>query len=329
MIRAEASYWTLGSELPRGANAMSAAGPRMLAKNMVRVPFGEFTMGSDDHYPEERPAHRESVESLDMDEHPVTNAEFRRFVKDTGYLTIAERAPDAADFPDADPAELVPGSLVFRPTAGPVPLDDWRRWWHWRPGANWRAPEGPGSTLHGRDRHPVVHISFEDALAYADWAGKELPTEVEWEYAARAGRPPTKYAWGEEFMPRGRPMANTWHGRFPWENLDPYRIERTSPIGRYPPNAWGLLDMIGNVWEWTTTPWSDDHGGAQAPSAAPQACCGGTVAARLTEQDRRVMKGGSHLCAPSYCLRYRPAARQGQQVRSSTSHLGLRCIVRG
>jgi formylglycine-generating enzyme required for sulfatase activity len=296
---------------------------------MVRVPSGVFTMGSDDHYPEERPAHRESVEPFDMDEHPVTNAEFRRFVKDTGYVTIAERQPDAADFPGADPADLVAGSLVFRPTSGPVPLDDWRRWWHWTPGANWRAPEGPGSTLHGRDRHPVVHVSFEDALAYADWVGKALPTEVEWEYAARAGGPPTKYAWGEEFMPKGRPMANTWHGRFPWENLDPYRIERTSPIGRYPPNAWGLLDMIGNVWEWTTTLWSDDHRGGQEPSSAPHACCGGTVAAGLTEQDRRVMKGGSHLCAPSYCLRYRPAARQGQQVRSSTSHLGLRCVLRG
>jgi formylglycine-generating enzyme len=303
---------------------MSAATPRLLPKNMVRIPRGGFVMGSDGHYPEERPAHDESVGTCLMDEHPVTNAEFRRFAKATGYLTIAERAPDPADFPGADPADLVPGSLVFQPTPGPVPLDDWRRWWHWTPGANWRAPEGTGSTLHGRDRHPVTHISYEDALAYADWAGKQLPTEVEWEYAARAGRPPTTYAWGEEFMPKNRPMANTWHGRFPWENLG---VGGTSAVGRYPANDWGLLDMIGNVWEWTSSPWTDDHGAQQAARPEQHACCGVTVA-DLTENDRRVMKGGSHLCAPSYCLRYRPPARQGQHVRSSTSHLGLRCIVR-
>ncbi len=307
---------------------MSAAVPSLLPKNMVRVPPGEFLMGSDDHYPEERPAHKESVDGFVMDEHPVTNAEFRRFVKATGYVTIAELSPCAEDFPGADPAELVPGSLVFRPTRGPVPLDDWRRWWHWEPGANWRAPQGPGSTLHGRERHPVVHVSFEDALAYADWAGKELPTEVEWEYAARAGRPASTYAWGEQFMPKGRLMANTWHGRFPWENLDPAGIGGTTPIGRYPPNDWGLLDLIGNVWEWTRSPWTEDHSGKQAAQSSQHACCGVTVVAGLTEDDRRVMKGGSHLCAPSYCLRYRPPARQGQQVRSSTSHLGIRCIMR-
>ena len=317
---------------------MTAAATHSVGKNMVHVPSGTFVMGSDDHYPEERPTHEEFVASFVMDEHPVTNAEFRRFVKSSAYVTIAEHPPDAADFPGADPAELIPGSLVFRATRGPVPLDDWRRWWHWTPGANWRAPEGPGSTLHGRDRHPVVHIAFEDALAYAAWAGKQLPTEIEWEHAARAGRPPATYAWGQDFMPRNRPMANTWHGRFPWENVDPFGIERTSPVGRYPPNDWGLLDLIGNVWEWTNSPWTDDHGdhghgdhghgdhGDQTSSPDEHACCGVGVA-NLTEGDRRVMKGGSHLCAPSYCLRYRPAARQGQHVRSSTSHLGFRCII--
>jgi formylglycine-generating enzyme len=308
---------------------MTTGAVRALPKDMVRVPPGSFVMGSEDYYPEERPAHEESLDGFAMDEHPVTNAEFRRFVKATGYLTIAERAPDPADFPDADPADLVPGSLVFRPTEGPVPLDDWRRWWHWTPGAAWRSPEGSdSSTLHGRDRHPVVHVAFEDAMAYAEWAGKELPTEIEWEYAARAGRTSTSYAWGEQFMPKGKPMANTWHGRFPWENLDPAGIERTSPVGRYPPNDWGLVDLIGNVWEWTTSPWTDNHADHAVTHSHQHACCGVSVAT-LTENDRRVMKGGSHLCAPSYCLRYRPPARQGQHVRSSTSHLGFRCIVRG
>jgi formylglycine-generating enzyme required for sulfatase activity len=302
---------------------------------MRAAPAGEFVMGSDDFYPEERPVHREQVERFWVDEHPVTNAEFRRFVADTGYVTTAEQPPAAADFPDTDPHDLVPGSLVFVPTSGPVPLDDWRRWWQWTPGVSWRVPTGPGSTLGGLEQHPVVHVSYEDALAYAAWAGKTLPTEVEWEYAARAGTGAATYAWGEQFMPRGKPMANTWHGRFPWDNLAPPGRDRTTPIGRYPPNPWGLVDMIGNVWEWTSTAWTDDHSTPEARTrsageadegggASTGSCCGPHT---VTEQDRRVMKGGSHLCAPSYCHRYRPAARQGQQVRSSTSHLGFRCIA--
>jgi formylglycine-generating enzyme required for sulfatase activity len=308
---------------------MSKEGEDTMAapKNMRRVPAGSFVMGSDSHYTEERPAHPRHVAEFLIDEHPVTNAEFRRFVAATGHVTTAELVPSAADFPDADPTELVAGSLVFRPTAGPVPLDDWRRWWHWTPGADWRHPTGPDTTLDGRERHPVVHISFEDALAYAAWAGKELPTEVEWEYAARAGREPTEYAWGSEFMPRGKPMANTWHGDFPWRNDEPPGRDRTTAVGRYPANPWGLVDMIGNVWEWTDTPWSDSH---SESSANHHSCCAPhhAEAESLAEVDRKVMKGGSHLCAPSYCARYRPPARQGQGIRSSTSHLGFRCIVR-
>jgi formylglycine-generating enzyme len=298
-----------------------------IPKDMVLIPAGSFIMGSDEYYPEESPSHEESVDSFFMDQHPVTNAEFRRFVKDTNYLTMAERTPNSRDFPDANPADLVPGSLVFRPPPGPVPLDNWRRRWHWTPGAYWRSPEGPGTTLHERDRHPVVHITYEDALAYAQWAEKQLPTEAEWEYAARAGRSPTAYAWGDQFMPKGKPMANTWHGRFPWENLDPSGIQRTSSVGRYPPNDWQLVDMIGNVWEWTRSPWTNNHGDQHGRELDEHVCCGVGVTG-VTEQDRRVMKGGSHLCAPSYCLRYRRPARQGQHVRSSTSHLGFRCIRR-
>jgi formylglycine-generating enzyme len=296
-------------------------------KNMVEVPAGCFVMGSEDHYAEERPAHEEHVSEFLIDQHPVTNAKFRRFVKDTNHRTTAEITPAAEDFPDADPDDLVPGSLVFRPTSGPVPLADWRRWWHWTPGADWRAPEGPGSSVGGRELHPVVHVSFEDALAYARWAGKDLPTEVEWEYAARAGRPPTSYAWGDEFMPRGRPMANTWHGEFPWQTGKPPGKDRTTPVGRFPANDWGLVDMMGNVWEWTASAWTDDHGG-RAGEASPSCCAPLGLLGALQESDRNVMKGGSHLCAPSYCLRYRPPARQGQGVRSSTSHLGFRCVIR-
>jgi len=292
---------------------------------MVTAPTGRFVMGSDHHYPEERPAHEEHVTGFLIDEHSVTNAEFRRFVQDTGHVTTAERAPSPADFPDADPEQLMPGSLVFRPTAGPVPLNDWRQWWHWTPGACWRAPEGPGSNLGGRELHPVVHVSVEDATAFAAWAGKRLPTEVEWEYAARAGGPPTTYAWGEEFMPRGKAMANTWHGRFPWENTKPPGRDRTTPVSRFPANAWGLVDMIGNVWEWTSSVWTADHTEGNSTATDHHSCCG-PHPMELSEDERRVMKGGSHLCAPSYCLRYRPPARQGQAVRSSTSHLGFRCV---
>lgn len=293
-------------------------------KNMAHIPAGRFAMGGTDFYLEERPVREVEVGEFWMDEHPVTNAEFRRFVKATGHVTVAERTPDAADFPGADPAALVPGSQVFVPTAGPVPLDDWTRWWRWVPGADWWHPDGPGSTPHGRERHPVVHVGYEDALAYAHWAGKDLPTEAEWEYAARGGIDGATYPWGNEFMPRGKVMANTWHGRFPWENLRPHGFDRTSPVRRFPPNGYGLYDVAGNVWEWTRTPWAASH----AEPADDQPHCCGPGHEQVGEEDRRVIKGGSHLCAPSYCHRYRPAARQGHAVRSSAGHVGFRCVLR-
>ncbi|HYI54509.1 MAG TPA: SUMF1/EgtB/PvdO family nonheme iron enzyme, partial [Microlunatus sp.] len=189
----------------------------MPPKNMCWIPGGEFTMGSAEFYPEEQPVHRERVEGFWLDEHPVTVAEFRRFVKATGHRTTAETAPSAEDFPDADPAQLVPGSLVFRPTTGPVRLDDYTQWWAWTPGADWRHPEGPDSTVNGRDRHPVTHVSLFDARAYADWAGKELPTEAEWEYAARGGLDGARFAWGDEELIHHRRQANSWQGEFPWQ----------------------------------------------------------------------------------------------------------------
>jgi formylglycine-generating enzyme len=287
------------------------------------VPGGQFWMGSDQFYPEEGPVRSARVPDLWVDEHPVTNAAFRRFVKDTGHVTVAEQPPESGDFPGADVADLVPGSLVFTPTDGPVPLDDWTRWWRWTPGAQWRHPDGPGSTLHGRDLHPVVHVGFEDAAAYAAWAGRRLPTEAEWEHAARGGLDQAIYAWGDDPAPRGRVMANRWFGRFPWENLHPHGFERTSPVKRFPANGYGLYDVTGNVWEWTTTGWPASEPVDDEPSG--HGCCA-PHRSELTEHARRVIKGGSHLCAPSYCLRYRPAARQGQEVRSSTGHVGFRCV---
>jgi formylglycine-generating enzyme required for sulfatase activity len=274
-----------------------------------------------------------------MDEHPVTVAEFRRFVKATGHVTVAEQPLDAADYSDADPALLVPGSMVFRRTSGPVDLDDYTNWWHWVPGAHWRQPEGPGSTLDGRERHPVTHVAYDDALAYAAWAGKELPTEAEWEFAARGGLDGATYAWGDAFAPKGRQMANTWQGEFPWQNLLLDRFERTSPVTSFPPNGYGLYDVTGNVWEWTADYFTRAH-----PAEPGHACCGPATPRRnprVTSPDssyddggpggrfpRMVVKGGSHLCAPNYCHRYRPAARSPQSVETSTGHLGFRCIVR-
>jgi formylglycine-generating enzyme len=292
---------------------------RAPAKDMRWVAGGPFAMGSADFYPEEAPVRTVEVGGFWIDEHPVTVAAFRRFVADTGHVTVAERAPDPAEYPGADPTLLVPGSLVFRPTPGPVPLDDWTQWWHWTPGAQWRHPEGPGSTVGGRDRHPVTHVAHADADAYAAWAGKALPTEAEWEYAARGGRDGAVFPWGDEVAPRGRTMANTWQGDFPWRRDTP-RWERTSPVRSYPPNDYGLYDVVGNVWEWTADRFATP-GAATAPCCAPSSDAG-------SGEVRFVTKGGSHLCAPTYCLRYRPAARQGQSADSSTGHVGFRCVVR-
>ena len=289
-------------------------------------------MGSDDFYPEEQPVHHVNVDGFWMDETPVTAAAFRRFVRETRYVTVAERPLDPADYPDADPDLLVPGALVFRKTAGPVDLDDYRNWWQYVPGASWKHPGGKGTTINGRDRHPVVQIAYEDAEAYASWAGKVLPTEAEWEYAARGGLESAAFAWGDEDSPAGEPMANTWQGEFPWQNLKRDGHEGTSPVGSFPPNGYGLYDVTGNVWEWTSDWYVSRH-----PDEVANPCCvpANPHVISADESDNpvehipgRVIKGGSHLCAPNYCLRYRPAARQPQTIDTSTAHLGFRCIVR-
>jgi formylglycine-generating enzyme required for sulfatase activity len=295
---------------------------------MAWIEGGSFLMGSEDFYPEERPVHRVTVDGFWMDEHLVTVAEFRRFVKASGYVTLAERPPDPDVYTDADPDLLVPGALVFQKTSGPVDLDDYRNWWAYVPSASWRHPEGPGSTLHGRERHPVTQVAFEDAQAYAAWAHKELPTEAEWEFAARGGLEAKTFVWGDDFAPRGKMLANTWQGEFPWQNLLLDGYEGTSPIASFAPNGYGLFDMAGNVWEWTCEPFELGAG-----SEAAHPCCAPEMAElhpvpTATEIPRRVTKGGSHLCAPNYCLRYRPAARQGEAVDTSTSHIGFRCVIR-
>jgi formylglycine-generating enzyme required for sulfatase activity len=293
-------------------------------------------MGSMDFYPEEGPVHQVTVDGFWMDAHPVTNDEFRRFVNATGYITLAERAPRPEDFPGAPPENLVPGSMVFQKSRRPVDLRNYANWWAWVPGADWRHPRGPASSLQDLEQHPVVHIAYEDAEAYLQWAGKILPTESEWEFAARGGLDGTVYAWGDEAFVAGQAMANFWQGEFPWQNLLLDGHEYTSPVGAFPPNSYGLVDMTGNVWEWTSD-WYTPRG--SDPSV--KSCCTPSVNPRVTSPDRsydprqpqfriprKVVKGGSHLCAPNYCLRYRPAARQPQMIDTSMSHIGFRGIVR-
>jgi formylglycine-generating enzyme required for sulfatase activity len=304
-------------------------------KGMTWVEGGNFRMGSAAFYPEEGPVHRVSVDGLWADRHPVTVHDFRRFADETGYVTLAERPLDPGQYPDADPALLVPGSLVFQKAPQRVQLADYRQWWAYVPGASWRHPEGPDSEVRGRDRHPVTHVAYEDAAAYAAWAGKALPTEAEWEYTARGGLDGAAFAWGDEERPDGRLMANTWQGEFPWQNLKANGYEGTSPVGSFPPNGFGLYDVTGNVWEWT-----DDFFAPAHTAAADKPCCvPHNPRTELSDVSyaadqpgahipRRVIKGGSHLCAPNYCLRYRPAARQGEAVDTSTSHLGFRCVLR-
>jgi len=303
--------------------------------DMIRLTGGVYVMGSDRHYPEEAPEHRVKVGSFLIDRTPVTNRQFKNFVRQTGYITFAERMPDPKDYPGILPDMMFAGSLVFTPPASSPHRHSWAQWWTLMKGANWRRPYGPKSNINTLDSHPVVHITFADALAYAQWAGKDLPTEAEWEFAARGGLENADFAWGNELAPGGTYLANTWQGEFPHENLALDGYARTSPVTAFPPNGYGIHDMIGNVWEWTK-----DWYGSRHQADAQKACCIPENPRGAREEDsfdagdrntripRRVVKGGSHLCAPNYCRRYRPAARQAQPIDTSTSHVGFRCVIR-
>jgi sulfatase modifying factor 1 len=306
-----------------------------VSDDMVRIAGGTFRMGSDRHYADEAPAHLVAVDAFWIDTVPVTNREFRRFVRATGYVTFAEIVPDPKDYPGALPHMLRAGSLVFNPPKHAVGTDNWSQWWTFKFGANWKRPYGPRSSIGGLDDHPVIHVAYRDALAYAEWAGKDLPTEAEWEFAARGGLDGAEFGWGDEFTSGGKPMANTWQGAFPYQNLKLDGYERTSPATAFPPNGYGVYDMIGNVWEWTTDWYSTKHEGDAAKACCiPQNPRGGREDASYDpcmpniRIPRKVLKGGSHLCAPNYCRRYRPAARHPEPVDTSTSHVGFRCVVR-
>lgn len=303
---------------------------------MKQIEGGTFVMGSEAFYPEEAPLRRVKVDSFWIDETPVTNTQFAAFVAATGHVTVAEIAPDPKDYPGMLQGMNRAGSLVFQKTAGPVDMANAGNWWHFTFGACWRNPLGPDSDLDGLEDHPVVHIAYADAQAYANWVGKDLPTEAEFEYAARGGLDGADYAWGHELAPNGRMMANYWQGLFPFANqlLDGW--ERTSPVRSFPPNGYGLYDMVGNTWEWTSDWWTE----TPVKSGQKSACCtitnprGGKLRDSFdrTQPDvcigRKVIKGGSHLCAANYCQRYRPAARHPEMIDSATTHIGFRCVVR-
>ncbi|MUL78033.1 formylglycine-generating enzyme family protein [Mycolicibacterium sp. CBMA 226] len=287
--------------------------------SLVWIPGQTTVLGSDQHYPEEAPAREVTVDGFWIQPHQVTNADFAAFVDATGYVTVAERPLDPTDYPGAPAENLQPGSMVFRRTPGPVDLRHLSQWWTWTPGACWNHPRGPKSSLRNREHHPVVHVAFEDAASYAGWAGLALPTEAQWELAARGGLDRATYTWGSEPEQTGQRLANFWHGEFPY--LPDTGYGQTTPVGSFPANAYGLFDMAGNVWEWTT-----DFYGATRDS---QSCC--ATGSYDPDQPgnpvpRRVIKGGSFLCADSYCLRYRPAARRPQAVDTGMSHVGFRCI---
>jgi sulfatase modifying factor 1 len=293
---------------------------------MVWIPAGKFSMGSSHPgFDDTRPIHTVELDGFWMESTLVTNAQFERFVKAAGYVTVAERKPDPKDFPGVAPEKLVPGSLVFKAPSKPVPLDDVSQWWEYAPGANWRHPEGPGSDLKGREGHPVVQVCFDDAIAYAKWAGKRLPTEAEWEFAARGGLSQMPYVWGKEFKQGGKFMANTFQGSFPDRNSKEDGYARTSPVRAFPPNNFGLYDMAGNVWEWCSDWYRPDYY-AESPRKNPQGP-GDSYDPGEPGIPKRVQRGGSFLCTDQYCSRYMPGGRGKGAVDTGASHLGFRCVL--
>ncbi len=300
--------------------------PGPAPEGMVWIPGGQFWMGNDDPTtPDAQPVHFVEVDPFWMDRTEVTNAQFAKFVEDTGYVTVAERAPKPEDYPGAPPELLVPGSLVFTPPNHAVPLENHLSWWRYVPGADWRHPEGPESDIKERDDHPVVHVCWDDAVAYAKWAGKRLPTEAEWEFAARGGLDRRRYVWGDELNPDGKWMSNNWQGNFPNQNLHEDGYDRTAPVGSYAPNGYGLFDMSGNVWEWCADWYRPDYY-AQSPEKNPQGP-DSSYDPMEPGMPKRVQRGGSFLCSDMYCVRYLPGPRGKGAVDSGASHVGFRCVL--
>jgi len=312
------------AEQPAAPHVNDREPPSAAPEGMVWVPGGAFWMGSDDGQPDESPPHLVTVAGFWMDATEVTNAEFDRFVKATGFVTLAEKKPEAKDYPGAPPENLVAGSVVFRPPPGEVPLDNHYVWWDYQTGANWRHPEGPDSSIEGREKHPVVHVCWDDAVAYARWAGKRLPTEAEWEFAARGGLDRQPYVWGRDKVPAGRWQANIWQGRFPNQNTLDDQYMTTAPVGSFPPNGFGLYDIAGNVWEWCAD-WYRNNYYAQSPASDPH----GPDSSFDPQEPgvaKRIQRGGSFLCSDLYCTGYRPSARGKGAPDTGTPHVGFRCV---
>jgi len=309
-------------------------------EGMVWIPGGEFAMGSDETGEslcglpgvtrDAQPIHRVWVDGFWMDVTEVTNAQFEKFVRATGYVTVAERIPTKEEFPTAPPENLIAGSVVFTPTPGPVPLNNHFQWWRYEPGANWRHTDGPASTIDGRDKYPVVHIAYDDAVAYATWAGKRLPTEAEWEFAARGGIDGTLYTWGNEFRPGGKFMANTYQGPFPVKDAGEDGFVGLAPVAQFPPNGYGLFDMAGNVWEWCSDWYRPDYfAQLMAMGGVARNPQGPNVPFDPSEpgEKKRVHRGGSFLCTDLYCTRYMVGTRGKGESSTGTNHLGFRCVM--
>jgi len=307
-------------------NAPEPPGPA--PEGMVWIPGGEFWMGADE-FPDAQPWHKVYVDGFWMDKTEVTNAQFEQFVKETGYVTVAERTPRAEDFPGAPPENLVAGSVVFSPPDHPVKLNDHFQWWSYIKGANWRHPEGPQSNIKSRDNYPVVHIGYEDALAYAKWAGKRLPAEAEFEFAQRGGLDRKLYAWGDEFRPGGKIMANTFQGHFPDKNTAEDGYSHAAPVGSFPPNDYGLYDMAGNVWEWTSDWYRHDYYqtlAAEGPLVRNPQGPADSFDPSEPGVKKKVHKGGSFLCTDQYCARYIAGGRGKGEPDTGTNHVGFRLV---
>ncbi|MEO6809429.1 MAG: formylglycine-generating enzyme family protein [Isosphaeraceae bacterium] len=321
VIVAAGLFYSLSVAAPRTVDHRQEPGPA--PEGMVWIPGGSFLMGSNE-IDDAHPVHTVQLTGFWMDRTEVTNAQFARFADASGYKTVAERAPDPKDFPGAPPEMLVAGSIVFTPPPGPVSLDESLSWWRYVPGTDWRHPEGPDSTIEGREDHPAVHICWDDAVAYARWAGKRLPTEAEWEFAARGGLEQKRYVWGDERLPGGVCQANNWQGEFPNLNEERDGFARTAPVGSFSANGYGLLDMAGNAWEWCSD-WYRPDAYATHSLKDPRG-----PASSLDPQEpgipKRVQRGGSFLCSDTYCVRYLPGARGKGSADSAASHVGFRCV---